>query len=127
MNEYDDKWEQQINALLDGELEKAAAEKLKAAATDDRDLARAIAEAHQLQQVMEGLPVERAPASLTKRLRAIPLQQRSAHRTRWFKPGWAVAVATIPLVIIALSMMQPNTPSASEIAKARTGPSLRLH
>jgi len=119
MNEYDDKWEQQINALLDGELDKTAAEKLKSAATDDRDLARAVIEAYQLQQALEGLPVERAPASLTRRLQAIPLKQRSAQRARWFKPGWAVAVATIPLAIIVLSMMQPDRPSASEIAKAR--------
>jgi hypothetical protein len=39
MNEYDEKWEDQINALLDGELSASDAESLKAEASDDRDLA----------------------------------------------------------------------------------------
>lgn len=119
MNEYDNKWEQQINALLDGDLDKTGADELKSAATDDRELARAIVEAYQLQQVMDGIHVERAPASLGKRLRAIPREQRPAPAISLFQPRWAIALATIPLVVIALSMMQPDTPSASEIAKAR--------
>ena len=45
MKDYDSKlngnWEQQINALLDGELGQVDADELKSAATDDRELARA--------------------------------------------------------------------------------------
>ena len=119
MNKYDDKREQQINALLDGELDKAAADALKSAATDDRELARAIIEAYQLQQAMDGIHVERAPVSLRKRLRAIPRKRRTAPGIGWFQPRWVIALAAIPLVIVALSVMQPNTPSASEIANAR--------
>ncbi len=119
MSEYDDKREHQINALLEGELNKAGADEIKSAATDDRELARAIVEACELQRVMDGIHVERAPASLTKRLRAIPREQRSAPGVRWVRRRWAVALAAIPLVVIALSLMQPDTPSASEIATAR--------
>ena len=117
MNEYDEKWEDQINALLDGELSASDADLLKAEASDDRDLARAIVEAYQLQQAMDSVHVERAPASLTKRLRAIPRQQKP--KFRLFQPRWVTALATIPLVIIAISLMRPDTPSASEIAQAR--------
>ena len=119
MNEYDEKWEQQINALLDGELDKAAADELKAAATDDRELARAIVEAHQLQQAMDGIHVERVPASLRKRLLAIPREQRTTPASRLLRPRWITALAAIPVAIIAFSLMQPDTPSASEIAQAR--------
>ena len=35
------------------------------------------------------------------------------------QPRWAMALAAIPLVVIAVSLMQPDTPSASEIAQAR--------
>ena len=63
MNEYDEKWEAQINALLDGELNQDDAELLKAEASDDRELARAIIEAYQLQKAMDEIRVERAPAS----------------------------------------------------------------
>ena len=117
MNEYDEKWEDQINALLDGELSASDAESLKAEASDDRDLARAIVEAYQLQQAMDSVQVERAPASLTKRLRAIPRQQKP--KLSLFQPRWVTALAAIPLVIIAVSLMRPDTPSASEVAQAR--------
>ena len=50
MNEYDtkydEKWEKQINALLDGELNDAEADELKSEATDDRELARALFDAN---------------------------------------------------------------------------------
>jgi len=117
MTEYDEKWEDRINALLDGELSADDADLLKAEASDDRELARAIVEAYQLQQAMDTVHVERAPASLTKRLRAIPRQQKP--KFRLLQPRWAMALAVIPLVIITFSLMRPDTPSAGEIAQAR--------
>jgi len=119
MNKYDEKWEEQINALLDGELSADDADLLKAKATDDSELARAIIEAYQLQQAMDQVHVERAPRSLTKRLNAVPREQRSSPAFRMFQPRWAMALAAVPLAVITISLMQPDTPSASEIAKAR--------
>ena len=119
MNEYDEKWEEQINALLDGELSSTDADLLKEKATDDRDLARAIIEAYQLQKAMDAIRVERAPDSLRKRLRAIPRQHRSAPVFRILQPRWVLALAAIPLVIFSVSLMQPEEPSVQEIAKAR--------
>ena len=119
MNKYDGKWERQINELLDGELGEADAEALKSAASDDRELARNIVEAFQLKQRMDGLHVERAPASLRKRLRSIPREQRSAPGFRWLQPRWVVALAAVPLALIAVSLMQPKTPSAEAVAIAR--------
>jgi len=119
MKDYDDKWEDRINALLDGELSNTDAEELKSEASDDRDLERAIIEAYQLQQAMDAVHVERAPASLRKRLNAIPREQRADSRFRLLQPRWAMALAAIPLAIIAVNLMQPATPSADELAKAR--------
>ena len=119
MNEYDEKWEEQINALLDGDLSARDAELLKTEATDDRELARAIVEAYQLQQAMDQVHVERAPRSLTKRLNAIPREHRSRPSFSLLQPRWAMALAAIPLMVIAVSLMRPDTPSASEIAQAR--------
>jgi anti-sigma factor RsiW len=130
MNKYDDKWEDQINALLDGELSSEDAELLKAEATDDRDLARAIVEAYQLQQAMDSVHVERAPASLTKRLRAVPREQRPTQNFNILKPFLVIAQAgirpqllaiatVIPLILITVSLMQPKTPSTQEIEQAR--------
>ena len=117
MNKYDEKWEDKINALLDGELSADDADLLKAEATDDRDLARAIVEAYQLQRAMDSVHVERAPASLTKRLHAIPRQQKP--KFSLLQPRWVTAFALIPLVVIAVSLMRPDTPSAGDIAQAR--------
>ncbi len=119
MNEYDEKWEDQINALLDGELSAADAELLKEEASDDRDLARAIVEAYQLQQVMDTIHVERAPDSLSKRLRAIPRQNRARPVFSLLQPRWAMALAAVPLMLISVSLMQPDTPSEADIAQAR--------
>ena len=119
MNKYDEKREDWINALMDGELSTTDAELLKAQATDDRELARAIIEAYQLQQAMDEVQVERAPNSLRKRLRAIPREHRPALLPNLLQPRWAMALAVIPLVVIAVSLMRPDTPSASEIAQAR--------
>ncbi len=119
MNEYDEKWEDLINALIDGELSPGDAELLKAQASDDRELARAIIEAYQLQQAMDTIHVEPAPASLRKRLRAIPRTHRTVPLFSFLQPRWAMALAAIPLVVIALSLMRPDTPSADEIAQAR--------
>lgn len=119
MNEYDEKWEDRINALLDGELSAEDADLLKAEATDDRHLARAIVEAYQLQQAMEGIKAERAPDSLRKRLKAIPRQNRRTPMFNLLQPRWAMALAAVPLVVITVSLMRPDTPSASEIAQAR--------
>ena len=119
MNEYDEKWEDRINALLDGELSADDAELLKAEASDNRELARAIVEAYQLQQVMDTIHVERAPDSLRKRLHSIPRQQRSTTKFSFLQPRWATVLAAIPLVLITVTLMRPTTPSEADVAKAR--------
>jgi anti-sigma factor RsiW len=120
MNEYDEKWEEKINALIDGDLGALDAEALKAEATDDRELARAIIEAYQLQQAMEQVRVEPAPASLRKKLKAIPREQREKKPLfGWMQPRWAAAFAVVPLLLVSISLMQPKTPSQEEIEQAR--------
>jgi len=119
MKIYDEQWEDRINALLDGELSVSDADLLKVEASDDRDLARAIVEAYQLQQAMETIHVERAPASLSKRLRAIPREHRTRPAFSVFQPRWAMALAAIPLVLISVSLMQPDRPSEADITQAR--------
>ncbi len=119
MNKYDETREEQINSLLDGDLSPVDAEQLQTAAGDDRELAQAIVAACQLQQAMDTIQVEQTPASLGRRLRAIPREQKSRTGFRLLQPIWGMALAAIPLVVIAVSLLRPATPSASEIAQAR--------
>lgn len=124
MTERDDKTlnmtEERINALLDGELDNEQAEQLKQEAMSDQELARSIIEAYQLQRAMEGIRVERAPASLRRKLRRIPREQRPAY----LQPAWVTAFAVVPLLIVAIALMQPGEmqprePTAAEVAQAR--------
>lgn len=112
-------WEAQIEALLDGELSDAEAEALKSAAERDQALARAIIEAYQLQQAIAALPREPAPASLRRKLRRIPREQRKLERPAFPQLRWAAALAAFPLVLYALTQLAPKQPSPAEIAQAR--------
>ena len=111
-----DSREEQINALLDGELNVTEAEELKAAATEDQQLARDIIEAYQLQQAMEQLRPERAPASLRRKLKKIPREH--AERPVYLQPRWAAAFAAVPLAVISLWLVQPQQPSQAEVEQA---------
>lgn len=80
----------------------------------------------QLDALMEQLTVEKAPASLTRRLKRIPREQgRAGSRWSWLNPPqfprWAMApaFAAIPLLVVAVMLMQPRQPSAAEVEQAR--------
>jgi len=120
-------WEDQINALLDGDLNDAQAEQLKAAASSDQLLARAIIEAYQLQQALAAIPQQRAPASLRRKLAEIPQQEQRLERAAgrwWWRPPqrmgtWAIALVAIPMMVITFNQMGPKEPSAADIAQAQ--------
>jgi len=110
-------WEAQFNALLDGELDKASSDALKQAASEDHELARAIIEAWQLQRGMDQLEIDRAPASLRRKLRRIPRSHRHIHWPR--RRVMAAALAAVPLLTIGLLLVQPHPPSQADVEQAR--------
>ena len=110
-------WESQVNALLDSELDEASTDALKQAASEDHELARAIIEAYQLQRSMDSIGIEQAPASLRRKLRHIPRNNRQSQSPRrWVM---ATAMASIGLLAIGLVLMQPQQPSQAEVEQAR--------
>jgi anti-sigma factor RsiW len=112
-------WEEQVNALLDGELNDVQAGALKAAAASDQALAQAIIEAYQLQQALNALPLERAPDSLRRKLQRIPRERREPWLAFALQPRWAVAFALLAVVALLVTQQGPQQPSAAEIAQAR--------
>jgi hypothetical protein len=116
MNEKN--WQNAIDELLEGNLSTAEANALRQEAAGDAQLAKAIINAYQVQSELESLGMEQAPASLQKRLRAIPGQQRG-----WRKSGlrWAGALAaSAATVLLVVGITQDlKEPSAAEIAQAR--------
>ena len=80
----------------------------------------------QIDAMMEQLTVEKAPASLSRRLQRIPRdERRKENRWSWLMPGqfprWAMApaFAAIPLLVLTVLLMQPRQPSPAEIEQAR--------
>ena len=110
-------WESQVNALLDSELDEASTEALKQAAGEDHELARVIIEAYQLQRSMDSIGIEQAPASLRRKLRGIPRNNRQNERPR----RWVMttAMASIGLLAIGFVLMQPRQPSQADVEQAR--------
>lgn len=110
-------WESQINALLDCELDEASTDALKQAASEDHELARTIIDAYQLQRSMESIGLERAPASLRRKLREIPRNSRQNQRPR----RWVMttAMASIALLATGLVLMQSRQPSQADVEQAR--------
>jgi anti-sigma factor RsiW len=122
MNEHDpgnpELREAEINALLDGELDQASATELKAAAAEDGVLAQAIIDAWQLHKSVDELRMEKAPASLSRKLKRIPREQKAAAKSEWSLglPRWALAgaMATVPLLALLLVMNTTINPDATE-------------
>ena len=80
----------------------------------------------QFDQLLNQLEVEKAPASLKRRLKRIPREQRESRpRLPWLFPGelprWvmAPAIAAVPLALVTLLMMQPHQPTSIEVEQAR--------
>jgi hypothetical protein len=76
--------------------------------------------------VMEQLTIEKAPASLSRRLQRIPRdERRKDNRWSWLMPGqfprWAMApaFAAVPLLVLAVVLMQPRQPSPADVEQAR--------
>ena len=85
----------------------------------------------QLEAMLAQLEVEKAPASLTRRLHRIPEEQRRPEAKtgwtwpwRWSRnplPTWAMApaLAAVPLIVLAVVLMQNRGPSPDEVEQAR--------
>ena len=80
----------------------------------------------QIDAMMEQLTVEKAPTSLSRRLKRIPREERGKeNRWSWLIPGqfprWAMApaFAVVPLLVLAFVLMQPQQPSAADVEQAR--------
>ena len=102
-HEFDDDIERRINALIDGELSDAEAEALKLEAREHPALAARIVDAWRLQQTLDTLGTERAPRSLTRKLKAIPRRERPAYQ----RPFWLAAATAVPVAVLAVALWRP--------------------
>ena len=80
-----------------------------------------------LEAMLAELEIEKAPASLTARLNRIPEEeQRRGWKWPWQwslapAPRWAMApaFAAVPLIVLAVFLVQDRGPSESEVEQAR--------
>lgn len=76
----------------------------------------------ELGAMMEGLGVEKAPASLRRKLRRIPREEKRRDRQwSWQQPRWVLvpAMAAAAVLAVGIAVMQPRQPSQAEIEQAR--------
>ena len=76
----------------------------------------------ELSAMMEGLGVEKAPASLRRKLRRIPREEKRRDRQwSWQQPRWVLvpAMAAAAVLAVGIAVMQPRQPSQAEIEQAR--------
>ena len=109
-------YESRINALLEGELTPEEAEALKAAARKDSRLAEAIVAAWQLQESLDRLSIEKAPASLRQRLQRIPAEYGEPEVRSGFGLGrWALSLGVVAIAAVSLTLvLEPkNSETAS--------------
>jgi anti-sigma factor RsiW len=115
----DEDWEQQINALIDGELGREEVAALMAAAAQEPEFRRQLETAQQLQQVLHQLPAQRAPRSLRRKLRRIGEADRNERTTSipWWR--WGVIAVSIPVLLMVSIGDKPQAPSTAEIEQGR--------
>lgn len=119
-------WEDQVNALMDGELDDSAAGVLHSQVDEDSVLASAIIDAYRLQRVLAAIPAERAPSSLRRKLRRIPAQHKAQERPRYLQPRWAFAMAAVPLLVAFLFWDAAESPQSAEVAQGKQDLALAL-
>lgn len=76
----------------------------------------------ELSAMMEGLGVEKAPASLKRKLRRIPREEKRRDRQwSWQQPRWVLvpAMAAAAVLAVGIAVMQPRQPSPADIEQAR--------
>lgn len=80
----------------------------------------------QLESLLQGLSVERAPASLRRRLRRIPVEEGG--RAPWWRrllapaaePRWVLVPAlAVSLLAVGLVLVMPRQPSQADVLQAR--------
>jgi len=76
--------------------------------------------------MVEHLAIEKAPASLSRRLKRIPREHgRKRNPWSWLNPGqfprWAMApaFAAVPLLVLVVVLLQPRQPSPADVEQAR--------
>jgi hypothetical protein len=81
----------------------------------------------ELDALLSRLRIEQAPERLTQRLYRIPAEETRTERRGnwrdWFRapPRWALApaFAAVPLLVVAVVLLQPRQPSPAEVEQAR--------
>jgi hypothetical protein len=94
--------------------------------TERREIEQQLTD-EQLDRLLDGLEIEKAPPGLSRRLMAIPdtqpapASQPGRERKRGWLPGWLLApvFAAAPLALFLALMMQPQTPSEVEVRQAQ--------
>jgi hypothetical protein len=88
----------------------------------------------ELEALFERISIEKAPASLRRRLRRIPIEEQP--RESWWKrllspapgPRWALVPAlAVSLLVVGVVLMMPRQPSQADVLQARQDLAVAFH
>lgn len=119
MSNQDKSWQQALDALLAGNLSDSDAKTLRKELDADARRAKDIIDAYQIQNGLESIGIEQAPATLRKKLRAIPIQQNDTEPSllRW--GAFATIAVSLTVALLIISRPVSDGPTQAEIEQAR--------
>jgi hypothetical protein len=112
-------WEQQVNALIDGEMEDQQVAALLALAANEPVLENKLRQARLLQEVLHGLPTPQAPRSLRNKLAQIGREETGIQSLVFSWWRWGAAAAAVSLLLFFNIDAHRQGPSAAEIEQGR--------
>ena len=108
-----------LDNFIDGELTSEERQILFAQAAEDAALGKDLAAAIALQKALANLPTDKAPASLNRKLQAIPGRNRRRLSTWLLRPQWAFATVLLLVLAGGGEMYQQHRQQQTELAQAK--------
>ena len=119
MSNKDESWEKTLDTLLEGNLSKTEAEYLRKELDKDIGQAKDFIDTHQIQNGFDSPGIVKAPESLRKSIRQIPVHYKRVNQPllRWrkFVP---IALSVIVVVLIVYKPVS-DEPTPDEINQAK--------
>lgn len=110
-----------LDRFIDGEVTTGERQLLLCGAAEDPALGSKLASAMELQRALAGLPAEKAPTGLQRRLRTIPDKHPEPGPPRgWLlRPHWLIATAALVLALVGGGALYQHQQQEAELAQAK--------
>lgn len=119
MSNQNDSKEKSLQALLQGKLSDTDAQSVRSELEAEEQRAKVFMETYLQQNSLERSGIEKAPESLRRRIRAIPVQYERSGRSLLHLGAIATVVLSIIVGLLVYHGPAPDEPTPEEIDQAR--------